>query len=153
MPATACPLPWPASATGRFLRGGPSSADSSSAPLLGRRSGVLFVTARPSPCAFPANSAKTCGTGLPAARIIGTSPLANVRPSAPKRSSVTAVPLAPCLPVRPTRCTYWAGEGGGSKLTTTSNRCTSTPRAATSVASNIRSLPLRKSRSASSRSD
>ena len=55
-----------------------------------------------------------------------------------------ARPLFPARAVRPMRWTCTSGSQASSKLTTSSSDLISRPRAATSVATNIRTLPLAK---------
>ena len=56
-------------------------------------------------------------------------------------TKLIASPLRPARPVRPMRCTYDSVSIGMSKLTTWLMRSTSRPRAATSVATRMSSLP------------
>ena len=61
---------------------------------------------------------------------------------------MTPVPERPARPVRPTRCVYALSSSGGSKLITCVTSSRSRPRAATSVAISVVTLPVSKRSSA-----
>mmetsp|Transcript_6236 Transcript_6236/g.17431 ORF Transcript_6236/g.17431 Transcript_6236/m.17431 type:complete len:337 (+) Transcript_6236:385-1395(+) len=142
-----------ASAAAR-ARSGPMACESSSATSMNRLMSRPFTRWRSAAVALPTTPTRRSSVGRLRCSASKSYIFMSRRAwaNSPTLQSMTLVPERPARPVRPERCTK-VSVSSGSVWWMTSCTCeTSRPRAATSVATSTRQLPLRKAFMASSRS-